>query len=336
MGKFGPIDERLGTPLYPGFYRTTPPGFSRLQRLETGAQRLQRGVIRPTSGNYVRMPKDILHTKPNSTQLLDLSKTQIKKIGGVSVSGNTAGFAYTATTSSITWYWDGTNGSRVLVITRADGSKFTVPTSGSGLTVSGLSSNTTYYFLPFWSVNNTCNIGWVPGTHGSPQIAFVVADTTDPVNNPTYCMQQTLQGREALTNAYMTAATTAAGSGGGGAGGGGGSGSGCVRSGTVVKPLGEIDFQCDVLPETDWIYLETEEGKELFCTCDHPLYHAVNGKVEADTLVVGDLVITDEGEQKLVTVEPYTKKCSKYRVRMATGHLFFANGFLSHNKFLPP
>src|ERR1700757_2330309 len=215
---------RSGSALYPGFSNTVPPGFGRIQRLEKGSQRTQRGQIRPTSGNFTRLPINVLHTNVNGTQVLDISKLYIRKIGGVSVSGNTAGFAYTATTTTITWYWDGTNSSHVPVINRADGSRFTVPTSGSGLTVSGLTANTTYYFLPFWSINNLCNIGWVQGTVGTPQIAFVVGDTTDPVNNPQYLMQQTFQGNEPLSTGYMTAATTASGSGSGGGGGGGGGG----------------------------------------------------------------------------------------------------------------
>ena len=334
MGKFGPVDERQGTPLYPGFYRTTPPGFTRIQRLETGSQRLQRGSLRPTSGNYARIPGALL-TGKTQEQALNLTSSGVKKLGGVPPFGAAGQFAYTSTTTTITWYWDGTNSSVPFVITRADGSKFTVPTFGSGLHITGLSANTTYYFLPFWDTDSLCNIGWVEGTVGTPQIAFVLADTNNPLTTQTYLIEQSTQTREPLSAGFMTATTTSGGSGGGGAGGGG-AGGGCVRSGTKITVLGDMEYQCEVLEESNWIYLETEQGKELFCTYDHPLYHALNGKVEADTLCEGDPVITDQGEQKLVTAQEYTKKCSKYIIRMAKGHLFFANGFLSHNKFFPP
>ena len=346
-GKVGPVSTRQGTTIYPGFYGTVPAGFGRIQRLERGTQRTQRGNLRPTVapftapgnnpqaraglGNYTRLPNNILFTKTNGNQVLDVSKVFIRKIGGVSVSGNTSGFAYTATTTSITWYWDGTNGSKVPVITRADGSRFTVPTSGSPLTVSGLTLNTTYYFLPFWNINNLCNIGWVTGTTGTPQIAFVVADTTDAVNTPFYLMQQTLQTNEPLTSGFMSAATPVSGTGGGGGGGGGSSGSGCVMAGTDIIPIGDISYSIEVLRETEWVHLKIEDGRELYCTYDHPLYDAVDGRVRADMLVPGRLLITDQGEQRLMSTEFHQRICSKHKVHMPTGHLFWANGFLSHN-----
>src|SRR6478735_10601546 len=151
---------------------------SQVQRLETGAQRFQRGTIRPTKGTFARIPIDAL-TTVRSKQILDLSNKVIKKIGGVPPSANNPGFAYTSTENSITWYWDGTHSSSVIVINRSDGSRFTIPTSGSGLTVSGLTASTDYYFLPSWNTNNVCNVGWVQGTLGTPQIAFTLADTTD-------------------------------------------------------------------------------------------------------------------------------------------------------------
>lgn len=330
MAGFGPKSDKQGNVVYPGFTNTTAPGSSRVQRLETGAQRIQRGLIRPTAGSYLRMPVDLLHTNKNQTQVLDVSKVFVRKVGGVSVAGKTGTFAYLSDSSSITWYWDGTNGSTVPVINRADGTRFTVPTAGSGLQVTGLSANTTYYFLPFWNVNNLCNIGWVQGTVGAPQIAFVVADTTDPANNPFYLMQQTLQQNEPLTSGYMTAATTVSGSGGGGAGGGGGGEHGCVMSGTDIETVGDLGYSLEVLPETQWIHLRTKDY-ELYCTYDHPLYHAAEGKIRADELKKGDLVITAKGEQELLLVEPHQRKCSKYRVHMQEGHLFWANGYCSHN-----
>jgi hypothetical protein len=277
------------------------------------------------------MPNTLLVTKPNLAQGIPVSSTGVRKVGGVSVSGNTSGFAYTSTTTTITWYWDGTNGSLVPVITRADGSRFTVPTSGSPLTISGLTANTTYYFLPFWNVNNLCNIGWVEATQGSPQIGFLLSDTTDPVNSPTYLMEQTLQQNEPLSSGFMSAATTTSGSGGGGAGGGGRPGTGCVMSGTDIVPVGDHEYSLEVIPEAEWIHIRIEDGRDLYCTYDHPLYHAVGGKMKAEGLEKGDLLITDSGEQRAVLVDFHKRKCSKYKVHMKQGHLYFANGILSHN-----
>lgn len=326
--KLKPSSDRAGSALYPGFFPTVPPGFGRIQRLEKGSQRQQRGGLRPTAGSYTRLPIGLLSGKI-SNQNIPLSTGTLKKIGGAGVSANVAGFAYTSTGTSITWYWDGTNGSKVPVITRGDGSRFTVPTSGSGLTISGLSNTTTYYFLPFWNVNNLCNIGWVQGTTGSPQIAFVLSDTTDTVNAATYFMQSTLQGNEPLTNSFMSAATASGG--GSGGGGGGGGGTGCVMSGTDIQPVGDIAYKLEVLPETEWVHLRIADGRELYCTYDHPLYHAIHGKVRADSLAEGELIITDRGEQKITTANFHRRVCSKHRVHMEEGHLYWANGFLSHN-----
>ena len=297
----------------------------RVQRLEKGAQRFQRGTLRPTSGQYTRIPVNVL-TTVQSKQILDLSHTAIKKIGGVPPSTNNQGFAYTSTDHSLTWYWDGTNSSSVPVINRSDGSRFTVPTAGSGLTVSGLSASTDYYFLPFWNTNNVCNIGWVQGTLGTPQIAFTLADTTDPVNSPVYVMQQTLQGNEPL--AGFIKGTTAAG---GGSGGGGGGGGYCVMAGTDIETVGDLPYTIEVIPETEWVHLTIEDGRDLYCTNDHPLYDSRLGRVRADSIGEGDIVITDIGEQRIVRADFARRVCSKHCVKMEKGHLYFANGFLSHN-----
>lgn len=335
-GKLGPQSGRTGSNvIYPGFYGTVPAGFGRLRRLEKGSQRLQRGQFRPTVGTYTRLPSTSLHTNINFQQVVDLSKSTIRKVGGVSTFGAGGQFTYTSTTSSITFYWDGSNSSVPFVITRADGSKFTVPTTGSGLTISSLSAATTYYFLPFWDTDNLCNIGWVEGTVGSPQIAFVAADKANTLTQ-SYLIEQSSQTREPLTSGFMSAATPAAGSGGGGAGGGGGGG-GCVRAGTEIYTVGDLPYHVEVLPEQHWIHLRIEDGRELYCTLDHPLYDTFKGRVTADTLSPGDVILTDVGEQKITTAEFKFKACSKYKVMMEKGHLFWANGFLSHNKMpVPP
>ncbi len=319
--------------LYPGFNSKSPLR-GRLKRLEVGSQRVQNAQFRkhtvtpPLTGIYTRLPISALDPTRNG---IDLTKSSILKKGGVPPAGNMSGFAYTATDHSITWYWDGTNGSHVIVIIRADGMRFTVPTAGSGITISGLAASTTYYFLPYWNVNNLCNISWVPGTIGSPLIAFLIADTTDVVNTQAYLMVQTTQGTEALSNGFMTAVTAAGGGSGGGGGGGGGAPGNCVMAGTTIEPLGSKEYTVNVRGNNDWVYLTT--GRiDLWCTVDHPLYDAERGKIDADRLTKGDIVITDEGEEELQQVSWTKKQCSLWEVVMPKGHLFWANGFLSHNK----
>jgi hypothetical protein len=105
-------------------------------------------------------------------------------------------------------------------------------------------------------------------------------------------------------------------------------------SGTEIEPVGEIPYSTEVLPETEWVCLEAEDGRKLTCTLDHPLY-AEEGKRQAGTLAVGDRVIMDTGVRRLVAVGRIQRKCSKWRIVMAEGHLFWANGYLSHNSKPP-
>src|SRR6185437_2327148 len=80
---------------------------------------------------------------PNSAQTVAASGS-----AGSTPFSTTTGFAYTSTTTSITWYWDGTNGSSNITIYRADKTT-TGPLSGSQ-TITGLSSGTTYNFYPYY------------------------------------------------------------------------------------------------------------------------------------------------------------------------------------------
>jgi len=310
-----------GSPVYPGFNNVGGLDY-RLRRLEVGAQRLRAGVIQPTSGQFARIPI----TAIDKQQRIDPTNPTFRKLGSVPPSGNVSGFAFTSTANSITWYWDGTNGSTVIVLKRSDSTTQVIPTTGSGLTITGLANATTYYFLPYWPPNNGSNVGWVPGTIGSPQIAFVLADTTSVNNGNFYLLEQSLQDREQLTSGFMTATTGT--SGGGGGGGGGGR---CVMKGTTIVTLGGIVFQTEEHEERNWVWLKSDDGRELTCTANHPLYHEGLGRVHASQLQIGDPVIMDNGVRYVADVDQFTQLDSKVCVHMAEGHLFLANGWLSHN-----
>lgn len=118
------------------------------------------------------------------------------------------GFIYKSTSSSITWYWDGTQGSTTIKIRRADGTNTTL--SGSQA-VTGLNPNFTYYFFPYYD-EAAGILKWVAGDEGSPAIACS-AWTLDLVQS------QGLQGYVPLSEGGMSAATTVSGGGGGNGGG---------------------------------------------------------------------------------------------------------------------
>lgn len=132
-----------------------------------------------------------------------------------------------ATTSSISFYWDGTNSSVPFQIYRDDNTIFGPFITGSPQVVTGLSPNTTYFFYPYWNESaQRIQFASVPGVSiGSPAIAFTA-------KNALAAQQQILRGRlmlgsiAATTGIVTPAAGTTTTSAGGGGGGGGGFGQG--------------------------------------------------------------------------------------------------------------
>lgn len=295
---------------------------TRVRRLERGEQYLRGGQLVSPSGKYAGIPTSLLDG--NS---IDLTSPDLATKGSIPPMGVSGNFGSSTTTTSITIYWDGTNSSNKLAILRADGVAVAIP--GNSMTVTGLSANTTYGFLPFWSPFNNCGIGWIKGDSGTPQFAFTAAAQTI-----TKSVQQSQQGREPLTAGFLKFTTPASGtSGGAGTGGGyGGSGGTCIMLGTHVETMGGGEYATEHFPQTDWINLAVDGyPRTLNCTPNHPLYHPERGQMKADQFKVGDWIITEKGERQLAEVRAFIRPCTKVRVRMPVGHLYFANGFLSHN-----
>jgi hypothetical protein len=242
--------------------------------------------------------------------------------------------------SSAVIYWDGTNSSRVILIRRPDsqgqglnGTSTTVPPSN--ITITGLTHDLTYQILPYWVPFNACGIGFAPGTVGTPKIAFLSTDS-----DTTFAQGraiQSLMGREPLGNVSWTQPAA-----------GGSSGGGtpinpparqpgtCVMLGTHLKPLGNEEIDTVNHRWTDWVRIETEPGgvftNGLNCTPNHPLYDSECGKVEASFFVGKNRwIITERGEEKVTNTTQFIKDCTKVEARMKSGHIFFANGFMSHN-----
>lgn len=160
-----------------------------------------------------------------SVPVVDPTTAQIVSLGS-RASSITSAIAWTATTTSVSFFWDGTNGSDVLRIGRDDGSVYGPNPAGSPVTVAGLNPNTNYVFYPYFDeALQAVRFPTVPNVAvGSPAIAF-----TAP--NFTAAQQQILRGRIPLGLLLCTTGVTTpnagtssgtGGSGGGGAGGGGG------------------------------------------------------------------------------------------------------------------
>jgi len=151
--------------------------------------------------------------------VIDPTTTQLKAAGG-RVSSLSTGSSFTATTTSITIYWDGTNSSTILRIYRDD-QTVAGPFPGTQL-ITGLSPSTTYFFYPYFDeTRQTVLFVSQAGAVGSPPIAY----TSALIQN---AIAQMFRGRIPLFTqlAVNGIATPAAGntpatpSGGGGGGGG--------------------------------------------------------------------------------------------------------------------
>ncbi len=233
--------------------------------------------------------------------------------------------------SSATIYYDGTNSSRVFVIRRADKTTSTVP--GSNITITGLTNSLTYEAIAYWVPGNACGMSWAPGTVGTPAIAFLSTDSDTTVAQA--LATQSLAGNEPIGHISWTQP------------GSGGTSSAsdpttpptrqlgtCVRLGTHIEPLGSFgksEITERLHKQEKWWHLETDGGLVLECTPDHNMYHALKGRVEAQTIPTGDKVITRFGEQAITKSYGFVHGCTKVEVVMERGHLFWANGFLSHN-----
>ncbi len=103
------------------------------------------------------------------------------------------GISVVMTTTTATFYWDGTNSSQPFQIFRDDASVFGPFITGSGLVCTGLTANTNYFFYPYFDETlQRIAFADVPGVSvGTPAIAFTA-------QNNLAAQQQILRGRIAL------------------------------------------------------------------------------------------------------------------------------------------
>lgn len=174
-------------------------------------QLIGQGNITPGTGSVALNPPNV---DPTSSQVLT---------GGVRTGSVTTAIAYSATTTSFTFYWDGTNGSVPFQIYRDDGSVTPPTIVGSPLTVTGLVANTKYFFYFYYDeVLQLVKVALLPGIAiGTPPMAFTA-------QNLKACQQQILRNHIPLaptfsgTGITTPASGTSSGTGGSGGGSGGG------------------------------------------------------------------------------------------------------------------
>lgn len=274
----------------------------------------------------------LISTGVNGGRLDLTSQSSIAFKGSMAPAVVDGNFGASATATTITWYWDGTNSSRVIVLRRSDGTSVTIP--GSSITISGLTASQTYSYFPCWPSNGSHNVAWAgPGDTGTPVIAYSAAATATQLAQA--AAFQVRSGFEPLTAGAMTFAQPAGGTSGGTGGGGGALGK-CVMLGTNLKPLGNEQIDTVNHKQSDWVRIETDTNS-LNCTPNHPLYDSEQGKVDASFFLGKHRwIITDQGEKLVTCAIEFVDDYTKVEVRMKSGHIFFANGFMSHNiKYSP-
>lgn len=192
MGEF--VSDSIFTP------STSNAGIlSRLNRVE-GAIPFQRAGSQVYSASAV--------TAPTSSGVIPTSKGiggQINPVSGINTVGNAypytvqGNFNFSATSSAITIFWDGTNGSNQFVIKRSDGTNFTIPPGR--LQINGLSAGVVYRFAPYLNLNSPNNVSFVAGDSGTPRFAF--SPNASSVLTSSAIRTQQLQENEAITPGFI-------------------------------------------------------------------------------------------------------------------------------------
>jgi hypothetical protein len=136
---------------------------------------------------------------------------------GITATGSTfafvvqGNFGFTSSGTSISIFWDGTNGSKLMAIRRADGSNYSIP--GGSMTVSGLTSGTTYGFSSFVAIAQPSMLSFVQGDAGTPQFAFSPAASADMVTNASRTQRATTNESITVGPITFTASPGATGTG---------------------------------------------------------------------------------------------------------------------------
>lgn len=299
---------------------------ARVSRLEDSSPKRIRGNGLAGQGRNGFLP--LASAGVTSAGKLNLSATAGIDFSGAMAPAVTDGSFSVASPSSTTAtiYWDGTNSSRVFVMRAADQTSQTIP--GNNISISGLTASAAYSAYPFWVPVNGCGLGFAPGDTGTPLIAFSSSSTDTAINQAQSL--QNLAGREAMPVVTWTQPA----SGGSTSGTKIGNGGTCVRLGTDIQPLGNFrpsEVRTENHTQREWVHIESKRGLVLDATPSHMIYHAERGKVRMDNLTKGDLMITRAGEDELVECYSFIRSCTKVKVHLSHGHLFWANGYLCHN-----
>jgi len=109
-------------------------------------------------------------------------------------------------------------------------------------------------------------------------------------------------------------------------------GGGCPLSGAPVKLYGDpLDWEMRVLPCEDFIELVTESGRTgIFSYPDRR--YCQRGLIAVSEMVIGDLMLTEDGEERLISAEKrHLPAATVDSYEASRGHIYSAWGFVGHN-----
>jgi hypothetical protein len=204
----------------------------------------------------------------------------------------------------------------------------TINTKGvDGFVRAGIPYNTGVSFCPYWdkvlslvrfySAANS-GVGLISGLVPGPQHVRGM-----------YLDQHYALAANGLNFTTLTVATGAS----GGTTGGGGLGGGCPLTGTKIVPLGNPCFSVR-RANSKWIEIRLQDGRSLIATPDHPVY-TDRGKTPLKRLRKGQEVVTDSGMVAVISKRQRKFVGEMEVISMTEGHLYYANGILSHNIKVP-
>lgn len=134
---------------------------------------------------------------------------------GITATGSTfafvvqGNFAFTSTGSAITIYWDGSNGSKLLAIRRADGSNYSI-LAGS-MTIGGLTPGVQYGLSSFVAIAQPDHLSFVQGDAGTPEFAFSPSATPAMISEASRTQRLTTNERITEGLIFFTANVGASG-----------------------------------------------------------------------------------------------------------------------------
>lgn len=134
---------------------------------------------------------------------------------GIQATGSTFAFvvqgnySFTSDGSSITIHWDGSNGSKLLAIRRADGTNYSI-LAGS-MKISGLTAGVQYGFSSFVAIAQPQNLSWVQGDSGTPKFAFSPSATPTLISSASRTQRLTTNERITEGLIYFTCNPSASG-----------------------------------------------------------------------------------------------------------------------------